>query len=48
MSLPISKFKLGKVNSPIPTSLNSKKAPGYDLTTGRVLKEQTKRYDIQY
>lgn len=39
MSLPISPFKPSEVKQIIDSDLNAKKAPGYDLITGKLLKE---------
>lgn len=39
MELPIKKFKVKEVQDMINNDLNAKKAPGWDLITGRILKE---------
>lgn len=39
LSLPIRPFKSSEVQNVITNELNPKKAPGYDLITGRILKE---------
>lgn len=39
LELPAEKFTIAQVNSIIKTNLNPRKAPGYDLITGKVLQE---------
>lgn len=39
MELPIKNFKISEIKSLIKNDLNSKKAPGFDLITGKVIKE---------
>lgn len=39
LELPIKKFKTSEVKSIINSNLNPKKSPGYDLITGKILKE---------
>lgn len=39
MGLPINKFKISEIKKMIKIKLNAKKAPGYDLINGRILKE---------
>lgn len=46
MALPIPNFKLKEVQAVIMKEINHKKAPGFDLITGRVLKETSKRCQI--
>ena len=43
MTLPACKFKLKEVQAVITREINPKKAPGYDLITGKVLQEITKK-----
>jgi len=39
MALPLKKIRVGEVKSAIQFALNSKKAPGYDLINGKIIKE---------
>lgn len=43
MELPIPKFKFNEVKNVIMKEINPKKAPGYDLITGRILQKLTKK-----
>lgn len=43
MDLPVKKFKTSEVKSIIIDDLNPKKSPGYDLITGKVLKELSEK-----
>jgi hypothetical protein len=39
LELPLDKFKVNQITHLINTKLNSRKSPGYDLITARILKE---------
>jgi hypothetical protein len=41
MALPVSKVILREVETIIRHGISAKKAPGYDLITGKILKEMT-------
>jgi hypothetical protein len=43
LDLPIKKIKINEVNMIIKNNLNPKKAPGYDLITGKELKELSEK-----